>query len=122
MVFVPLETVVTPAGRVMVYTASMLPVTVKLAAAGVPPAIIVTPPEVVRELSVARTQVPGATLPARIPKSISTVFDIAIGVRMVAAAEAVADDWANMPVVKASKRNPRTKSFFILLQFILVKH
>jgi hypothetical protein len=117
MVCVPLETVVAPAGRVIVYIAPAEPVTLKLAAVGVPPAIIVTPPVTVRELSVARTQVPGVMLPASIPKSISTVFDIAIGVRMVAAAEAVADDCAKVPAVKASNKIPRAKSFFIVIFF-----
>jgi len=113
IVWTPFETVVAPAGRVMTYVAAATPVTVKLAARGVPPAIIVTPPVVVRELSVARTQVPDVALDARFPKSISTVFDIAIGVRIVAAAEDVADDCANVAAVIANNKIPNAISFFI---------
>ena len=66
--------------------------------------IRVTPPVAERaEVTGLITTVPGVAFTARLPKFISTVFVIAIGVMMVAVAVAVADTWAKVAAVKATR-------------------
>jgi hypothetical protein len=63
---------------------------------------ITTPPVVVRVPAGARITVPPVALTPTFPKFISTVFEMSIGVTIVAVAVAFADTCANV-----SEENPR---------------
>lgn len=94
IVFAPDVTVVDVEGRVIAYVAEPLPVTVKVAAAIVPAGEgRVTPPVVVLvgDAPAGRTTVPDVPLDATLPKFISAVFVMAIGVKIVPVAVAVAE-------------------------------
>ena len=104
---------VTVPGSVMAYVEVPSPVTLKEAPVTVPvTAGSVTPPVFVRVPSGVRTTVPGFTgLTAILPKFISTVLVMAIGVIIVADVPAVADTCANVLAVSASIATIRIKSF-----------
>jgi hypothetical protein len=117
MVFPPLLIVNGVDGNVMVYVYEPSPVTVKEAAEIVPATTgNVTPPVLVRTPAGVKITVPATALTATFPKFISTVFEMAIGVMIVAEAVAVADTCANVV-----ERNPKIIivvmiSFFIVMQ------
>jgi hypothetical protein len=75
----------------------LAPVTAKAAAATVPDTVgSVTPPVSEREPAGVNTTVPAVALTATLPKFMSTVLLIAIGVTIVADADAVAETCAKV--------------------------
>ena len=96
----------------------------KEAAVTVPTAVEgrVTPPVGVRTPAGERTTVPAVPAEtATLPKFMSTVFEMLIGVTMVAVAVAVAVAWANVPVAKYSitiVRSPKLTAIDFVLIFI----
>ena len=107
-------------GNVMAYVEVPNPLTVKAAAVTVPvTAGSVTPPDFTRDPLVERATVPATVgLTAILPKFISTVFEIAIGVITVAEVVAVAETCAKVLIVKARKAMVSAKSFVVF--FIVV--
>jgi hypothetical protein len=101
-------------GKVMVNVLVPSPETSNCAAAGVPPGRD-TPPVGVAVLSVPKTTVPAVLLAAIVPKSISTVLVMLIGVTRVAVAVAVADDWAKDFKEKDIARMAIAKILFFML-------
>jgi len=96
------------------------PVMVNEAAAIVPATTgNVTPPVDVLVPAGASTTVPPVPLTATFPKFMSTVFEMAMGVIIVADAVAVAETWANELIDKLNIKNRPTvstfKIFFICL-------
>ena len=93
------------------------PVTENWAAAGVPLTRL-TPPEGVATSSVPKTTVPAVALAAKVPKSMSTVLLIAIGVTRVAVAVAVAEDCAKDDAENPIIRMAKAKILFFIFNWV----
>jgi hypothetical protein len=114
--------VVAVAGRVIPKVNPATPVTVKLAAVTVPTGVgRVHPPVTERVPAGVIITVPAVAFTEMLPKFMSTVLAIAIGVIIVAVAEAVAvapPGCAKAPVEKANITNAKAKIFEICFIFV----
>jgi hypothetical protein len=112
--------VVAAAGSVIPKVNPATPVTVKLAAVTVPTGVgREHPPVTERVPAGVIITVPAVAFTEMLPKFMSTVFAIAIGVIIVAVAEAVAlTPCAMAPVEKANITNAKAKNFEICFIFV----
>jgi hypothetical protein len=109
-------------GSVIEYVYVAWPLTVKVAAVTVPAVVgSVTPPVAERTPPGVMTTVPPlAVWTATLPKFMSNVFEMLMGVTIVAEALAVADVCANAPAADAVKKIARSVDLRVVLFFILL--